>query len=174
MIHDLSHWFPPASIFSQLRVGVYGTTGFQGGELSVRVVEPLAVNLPRVSVPKLVERNRLLHLKHLGMVILGPGLVEPRAVCERHAEVGQARAKVHIVGRVVAGALAVAAVDDLLNEGRAEHHSAAAGRIVVAESSARDSVSVALPQSLETKSSFLCLIRDTFVFIASPIFSVGS
>ena len=94
------------------------------------------------------------------MVILGPGLVKPRAMRERHAEVGQARAQVHVVRRVVAGTLAVTAVDDLFDEGRAEHHSAAAGRIVVAKPAARDPVPVALPQSWENKVMSLRLLRS--------------
>ena len=127
-------------------MGVRGTTGFHGGELSVRVVKPLPVDRPRVGVPELVERDRLLHRQHLGMVVLGPRLVDPRAVRERDAEVGHARAQVHVVRRVVARALAVAALHHRRDEGRAEHHPAAAGRIVVAEPSARDPVAVALPQ----------------------------
>ena len=90
-------------------------------------------------------------IQKLGMVIVRPGLVHSFAVDQNLAEVGEARAQVHVIRLIglVAAAVRARQVHHLLHHHAVEDHPAAAGGIVVAVGAVGNPEPVALPDGYQ-------------------------
>lgn len=125
--------------------------------------EPLVVNLPRVSVPELVEADWILMLQKLRIVIIRPCLVHSLTMDQDLTKVGKAGAQVHVVRlvRLVASTVGAGQAHHLLDHLAVEDHAAASGRVIVPVGAVSDPEAVPL-----TDGDQLIVVVDVVAVVA--------